>query len=313
MSRVPPVSPRPPASSAPPSPAETGLEALRWAVASGVAPDLVKNAEARTRRRRTRVRTVAALAVTFALVSLGVLRWPGSSPVAVESRPVASTAATIIAPETRTLPDGSVVELRPGAAITVTFGPTERRIVLTAGEAHFQVTKDPARPFIVVSRGVETRAVGTAFSVNLTHATVVVLVTEGQVAVALPALAPVAGSLPDPAPTLVVAGFRTEVPLDAFASGVSPTISAVSEREQRSRLEWRVPLLEFAGTALADAIPLFNRHSAVRLVVDPTQGQLRLSGTLRADDTDSLLVLLRNEFGLVAEPQADGSLRLRRR
>ena len=313
MSRVPPSPLQAPARSTPPSPAETGLGALRWAVASGVAPDLVKNAEARARRRRRRLRTAGAVAFAFALVGAGVWRWPAPSPVAVESRPIASTAATIITPETRTLTDGSVVELRPGAAITVTFGPTERRIELTAGEAHFQVTKDPARPFIVASRGVETRAVGTAFSVNVSADTVAVLVTEGQVAVASPSPAPIVGAVAAPRPTFVSAGFSTLVPLDSSSRVIAPAVAAVSEREQRARLEWRVPLLEFAGTALVDAIPLFNRHSAVRLVVDPALGQLRLSGTLRADDTDSLLVLLRNEFALATEPQSDGSLRLRRR
>jgi transmembrane sensor len=56
-------------------------------------------------------------------------------------------------------------------------------VVLERGEAHFQVAKNPARPFVVVARGVEIRAVGTAFSVGLESTRVEVLVTEGQVAV----------------------------------------------------------------------------------------------------------------------------------
>jgi len=315
MSRTPLPASTPPEPSAPPSPAETGLDALRWAVASGVASDLVKSAEARAHRRRRSQRAAAALAFTFALVGAGLWRWPGASPVAIENRSVASTTPVVIAPETRTLADGSVVELRPGAVLTVAFSPTERRILLAAGEAHFQVTKDPARPFIVASRGVETRAVGTAFSVNSSADAVAVLVTEGRVAVATPARAsaPSVSSPPVPVSTLVGAGFSTAVPLAVSAEATPPTVAAVSAREQRDRLEWRVPLLEFNGTALTEVIPLFNRHSAVRLIVDPVLGQLRLSGTLRADDTDSLLLLLRNEFGLLTEPQADGSLRLRRR
>jgi ferric-dicitrate binding protein FerR (iron transport regulator) len=37
-----------------------------------------------------------------------------------------------------------------------------------------------------------------------------------------------------------------------------------------------------------------------------------VSGSLRADDLDALLLLLRSDFGIVTEPQPDGTVALRR-
>jgi len=42
-------------------------------------------------------------------------------------------------------------------------------------------------------------------------------------------------------------------------------------------------------------------------------GSLKLSGFLRPDNPDSLLRILRNDFGIEAERQDDGTIRLRRK
>jgi len=176
--------------------------------------------------------------------------------------------------------------------------------VLLAGEVHFQVTKDAARPFVVVASGVEVRAVGTAFSVDLGKHAVDVLVTEGRVAVTSPPAAVEAA----PAVAMVDAGQGTTVSLEVAGAAA---VRSVPSGERRERLNWRVPLLEFSGTPLAEAIPMFNRHGRRHLVLDPALGRLQLSGTLRADDTDSLFILLRNEFGIIAVPGRNGRTELR--
>jgi ferric-dicitrate binding protein FerR (iron transport regulator) len=57
---------------------------------------------------------------------------------------------------------------------------------------------------------------------------------------------------------------------------------------------------------------MFNRHGNRLLVIDPALGRLQLSGTLRADDIDSLFLLLRNEFGIIAVQGSAGRTELRR-
>jgi len=284
-----------------PSPVATGLEALSWAVSSGAAGEVVRHVEAR-RRRRVR-RRIAGVAGIACLGLVGAWLFPQAA-ATLAVPPIAAVSTVVVAPETRTLADGSIVELRPGAEILVEYGPSSRRVVLLAGEVHFQVTKDAARPFVVVASGVEVRAVGTAFSVDLGKRAVDVLVTEGRVAVTSPPATVEA----TPAVAMVDAGQGTTVSLEVAGAAA---VRSVPSGERRERLNWRVPLLEFSGTPLAEAIPMFNRHGRRHLVLDPALGRLQLSGTLRADDTDSLFILLRNEFGIIAVPGRNGRTELR--
>ena len=68
----------------------------------------------------------------------------------------------------------------------VTF-EDERRVVELSGEAYFQVVRDEKRPFIVKTRGLQTRVLGTEFNVQayLTDKVNVTLV-NGRVAVKVP-------------------------------------------------------------------------------------------------------------------------------
>ena len=79
--------------------------------------------------------------------------------------------------------------------------------------------------------------------------------------------------------------------------------------ELQARLAWRVPRLKFAATPLAEVVAMFNEHAVAgrdpRLVLGPgTPEDLRVSGTLRADDVESLLRLLEGEFGVSAETRS---------
>jgi hypothetical protein len=65
------------------------------------------------------------------------------------------------------LPDGSKVWLNSESSIRypAAFVSNERRVTVT-GETYFEVAKDPSRPFIVTVKGIEVRALGTAFNIN---------------------------------------------------------------------------------------------------------------------------------------------------
>ena len=66
------------------------------------------------------------------------------------------------------LPDGSGVWMNAHSKLSydpVTFADKERRINLQ-GEAYFEVAKNPAKPFIVVSGTIATRVLGTGFNVQ---------------------------------------------------------------------------------------------------------------------------------------------------
>lgn len=294
------------------TPLATGLDALGWAVATKRAPEVVEQVRARNRRRRRR--RFAALVGSTAALAMAGLFWSASRAGGPELR-LPYESAVVSLPARQSLDDGTVVELKTGATIEPRFEPGFRRVILRGGEAHFQVTKDSARPFVVVAEGVEVRAVGTAFAVQISSGVVDILVTEGSVAVDRP---PVStwGTVETNSATaslaLVVAGKRVVVETDSGAPVLRSPVAVVSAAEQHERLSWRIPRLEFSGTPLSRAIPLFNEHSRVRLILDPALGKLQLSGTLRANDTDSLLLLLKNEFNIAAENRGDGEILLRR-
>ena len=221
---------------------------------------------------------------------------------------VAGQRYRITSPERRTLPDGSLVELRPGAELAVNFSPKSagpRRVELLKGAAFFRVARNPERPFIVSSGGVSFRAVGTAFSVGLGQSEVEVIVTDGRVAIDD---APAVGKIREEAP-MVLAGNRAVV--DLVRPAVVAVITPTTEAEVGSKLAWRVPRLEFNETPLSEVVGLLNRQSNNRLsLASPDLGRVEISGALRADNIAPLLQMLDANYGIRAVRGTDGRIEL---
>lgn len=256
---------------------------------------------ARSRSWRLLVPVLAAAAA----VALG-LWW--RSPVAPETAPAVAAAIPALPPpcERRTLADGTSVELNRGAELNVEFSASVRRVRLVRGEASFAVTKDPARPFVVVAGALEARAVGTAFNVRREAGTVEVLVTEGLVQVETRA-APSAA----PAPVLLGAGEQVVV---AGAVPVAPAVRTLSTPEIEQRLAWQSRLLDFDDAPLSEIVAAFNRSNPVRLVVDdPGLAALRMTATFRSDNVESFVRLLEANYGVRVRAQPDGGIWLGRR
>jgi len=287
--------------SEPPStPDGRDASALDWPARHGLAGALLAELRARARRRRRRLALACALGVIF-----GGLFWSSPSLPVRREQPPGRLAVT--APERRTLPDGSVVDLRDGTALIVDFSGPLRRVTLTSGEAHFSVAKDSTRPFVVTAAGVDVRAVGTAFSVQITPAAVAVLVTEGRIAVDSPQSAP--GS----PPAHVDAGHLAVVET-ALAVAPIPVVTAMPPVGIAERLAWRIPRLEFSATPLGEVIAQLNGHSRVRLSLrDDSLAHLRISGIVRADNADALVRLLVANYEVVADRLAEDEIVLRRR
>lgn len=299
------------------------LDPLEWIEATQAQPDILQAMERRQKRSRRRRRQALGTAAT--LLAVAAFFW--FSPAPSPQSPAPSSAVVHI-PARQVLPDGSVVELNDGAVIREAFTADQRRVELLGGEAHFTVTKNPARPFVVAARGVEFRAVGTAFSVDLRQREVEMVVTEGSVAVGttatnaerltlnaerLSADSDSNSDLRTPnSDVLVTAGERVVVGL-AAEKAVAP-VEIVDANTLRARMAWRVPRLEFSGTRLEDAIPMINEYSKVKLVLaDDALGDVRLSGILRADNIDALRELLAEVHGIRSEYRATGEIVLERK
>jgi len=300
---------------------------MDWPAQAGAVDDVLRALDDRLRERRAvRRRAMAAvLAVVFLAGGAARFAWSSSHESVTTPAEVAAAPATVSAPERQVLPDGSIVELRPGARISVLFTDTLRRVVLEEGEAHFQVEKNAARPFVVAAQGVEFWAVGTAFNVQLDSRSVELVVTEGRVAIdrgnaTVPptALAPaiatgVASGGEDMRLTTVDAGQRVVVEAAAEKAGADLLAEAMPPDALAARMAWRVPRLELSGTPLAEAIRLINQHSKIQLSLgDPSLASVRLSGILRADNVDTLLSLLAESHGIRAEKRSESEIVLRK-
>lgn len=247
------------------------------------------------RSRRLRRRKLAAFAAAAGLaVGVGLL-----SRLDLQRSEQASAGAIVHRATERVLPDGSRITLRDGADIGVQFSTGERRVLLVEGEAWFEVAKDRARPFVVSVNGVEVRAVGTSFAVQLNRRSVDVLVTEGTVSVGSSGTNPAV-----PESVKVTAGNRI-VLSNEINAGRAP-IEPVSRDEADHQLSWRTPRVEFKGTPLVDAVATMNREAegktAWRLrIVDRDLEMMRVSGIFRADNIDAFVLLLEVGFGVKAE------------
>lgn len=285
---------------------------LDWARVHGAGEAVRRSVVQHVRRRRWR-RVVLAGTGALMITAGAFTAWrvEGLHPAPAEA--VVAGKARVIAPARRALPDGSVVELQRETIVDFEYTSGLRRVRLARGAAHFEVVKDPQRPFVVEAGGFGVRAVGTAFAVQLTGNEVEVLVTEGRVAVddAQPAranAAPVTGASLGASERMVVNIAARTIP--AMPAPVPPD-------EMRDRLAWRVPRLEFDGAPLSEVVTLFNAHARGREtarveLADESLKALPLSGALRADNIGVLLSILESSYGLKSRRGSTGELILYR-
>ena len=286
---------------------------------SAAAPVLATATRRRSFWRRPVVLASLAAAAALALVAV---RFTRSS--ALPSPDLAATTANApaSAPRQLTLSDGTVVQLNTGGEVLEQFTAAERRVLLARGEAHFAVTKNPARPFVVQAGNVDVRAVGTAFNVHLLATAVDVLVTEGVVQLNRPsAQVPVVtiAAPPDNLPRLnanerAVVSLAPTSPTSPASLAPAIVVTTATADEISRTLAWQAPLLRLGGSTLAELVLEFQRRSGQRVILaDPALASLRVGGRFRADDLAGFTHLLATTLDLEVEHTADDTLVLRKK
>lgn len=184
-----------------------------------------------------------------------------------------------------TLDDGSVVTLGAKSSVDVTFSDTERRVMLLAGEAFFEVEKDPARPFFVEANDTIVRVVGTKFDVRRGAGNVRVSVLEGLVEVntisrtnRMPASVQEASTQ-----HMLTAGQR----LVSVAKGDLTSLEVVQTEDVAP---WRNGRLVYVEARLSDVVSDLNRYydGEIRLG-DEAVGELEFTAALRTNQIENLI------------------------
>lgn len=118
------------------------------------------------------LRKYAAAAVIAIVVGATAFYFVNSSKIqTVQSSPIAMEYFQSGPGERKqmTLPDGSVVYLNSDTKLgvaTTSYNKEKREVWIEEGEAFFEVTKNPEKPFIVHSQHLETTVKGTSFNVT---------------------------------------------------------------------------------------------------------------------------------------------------
>lgn len=198
------------------------------------------------------------------------------------------------------LTDGSVVDIGGGSSVDALITPRARTITLNRGEAFFRVAKEASRPFTVRAGTTAITAIGTAFNVRRSDERVVVSVAEGAVKVETHE------RLSDRvAPSnQLTAGQQ----LSIEPGGPGLTLSAI---DAGAAAGWREGRLRYLDEPLAGVVDDVIRYTGRRIeLVDPSLGELRITGTVLERNLDGWLVSLEETFPVRARRGADGSIRL---
>ena len=245
---------------------------------------------------RPRVAGALATLLVTAFVALGLFL---SAEVPMKATPIAVAELVTEVAEIREqrLTDGSTVTLGAQSRINVNFTPAERRVVLLAGEAFFEVEADPARPFFVEAGDSITRVVGTKFDVRLGADSVSVAVAEGRVDVAR-LIRPVEETtllVAAPAASLI-AGQKIVLPATEISDKPDEELHAmevaslVSDIDTADVALWREGRLKYVEARLSDVVADLNRYYRGEIILgDDEVGKLEFTASLRSGDIDKLL------------------------
>jgi transmembrane sensor len=180
------------------------------------------------------------------------------------------------------LADGTVVTLGPKSAVAIDYDSTRRAVALLAGNALFEVAKDPGRVFQVAAGGVEVTVTGTVFDVRLGADAVTVAVREGSVAVR----------------------YGSAHPEARLAPGDQLTIDLASGKWRPQRLDpadialWRDGKLFVDGATVAAVVEELGRYQSGWIVIaDDALAHRRVTGLYDLADPERAMRALVRPYG----------------
>jgi len=242
-------------------------------------------------------------AIAAAITAVGIIAWFGTYHLGWKTYETGLGGRQKMA-----LADGSTVDLNTNTEMNVRISGTRRDIMLTRGEALFNVAHDPNRPFYVTAGGTVVRAVGTQFSVRIRDAEHVdVLVAEGRVAVGAPDT-----DANFENPSLLATAPKVSAGQAASVQRSSVVIRPVLSTDVTRKLSWTEGFLTFQGETLHDAVEEFNRYNQRQIkIADQSIVDFKVGGNFRTTDVDSFTAALQHNYGFkVQVGDNDGNIRL---
>lgn len=151
------------------------------------------------------------------------------------------------------LPDGSMVWLDKNTTLEFEKGDKYRNVKLT-GQAYFEVSPNPHRPFIISTGDLKTQVVGTSFDVDYRGAEIQISVVSGKVKVYK--------SGNEGEALLLTKG------LGASYDSENKELDMINTLDQNF-LAWKTGILKFEDTPLIKVVEVLSNHYSVNI---PYQG-----------------------------------------
>lgn len=197
------------------------------------------------------------------------------------------------------LADGSNIDLNTNSTLQVELRKNRRLLKLSQGEAFFQVSHDPDRPFVVETPSGLVRVLGTRFNVYADALETTVTVVEGKVGVTeTTALAQMAASDYQPRTTLTA---NQQITLDG--DGVEETPVQVDAAVTTT---WRQGKQIYNSVPFVDVVRDLNRYFTGEVKLgDPALENIQVVAVLDLRDKARAIAALESTFHLVAVQESD--------
>lgn len=195
------------------------------------------------------------------------------------------------------LPEHSRIDLNSAACVTVELSARKRLIKLDSGEAVFEVTADPRRPFVVETGPIAITVLGTRFDIFRKKVSTRVAVVEGAVQISSRDTAIRSNGKP------LIGLQQMDVPDDVATSRIRKEITSTDFERITG---WIHGDLYIAGnTPLKDALDEFSRYQHFHVKYeDPSIADVPFTGKFRTHDLRKFLGLLHGRcIRYVEEPQ----------
>jgi ferric-dicitrate binding protein FerR (iron transport regulator) len=216
---------------------------------------------------------------------------------------ITQTADNSVGMQALVLPDGSKVYLKEGASITYpdAFTADERKVEFE-GEAFFEITADPSKPFRIMAGPVGVEVLGTSFNLDACpgHDQVVLSLHSGQVL--FYSLDPDNGEI------------KEKVLLKPGQSGIYSCQTGLLHRSlamEPNHLAWKTGVLEFNDTPLNEVLDQLSEHYQLEFQCEhPSPEQLKLTATFDNEPIESVIESIGLIFGF-EECETDSVVRLK--
>lgn len=252
---------------------------------------------------------ILAYACVFAVIGFFGFHYSGIQ----KSEPVLIADTNIGEFKTVTLPDGSTVTLNTNSRINIEFDQRERKVILTKGEAHFDVVTNKTRPFLVLAGDKVVTAIGTAFNVRTQGKDIEVTVTEGIVEIASIASPSAVNkqSLNKSSHIKQTESTRVSAGQVAIVAGKTGSLQAIDPASVEKKLAWRNGMIVFEGERLEEVVEEIGRYTtATFIITDEEARDIRVGGYFEVGDIEKMLDVLKHGFNISARTGASGTIYL---